>query len=156
MIDKIEICVAQPHHIERMYQIEKDTFQLPWTKELLFYEITKEDSIVLCAYVNGNMAGFCGITDICGEGHITNVAVDAKYRNKGVGNALISALLSAAEEKSLKNITLEVRISNTAAIHLYEKFGFIGVGVRKKYYIDNDEDAIIMWRLANEEQRGAK
>lgn len=146
MKDKIVICKAEAFHIDRIVEIEKNCFRVPWTKELLLGAVNQEDCIVLCAYYNGNMAGFCGLTNICGEGHITNIAVEDKYRCRGVGAALLGELLSRAKDAGMENLTLEVRVSNLAAIRLYEKHGFTSAGIRKRYYIDNNEDALIMWR----------
>lgn len=154
MKDKIVIRKANSFHIDSIYEIERNCFRVPWTKQLILDQINDKDSIVLCAYYNGNLAGFCGITNICGEGHITNIAVEIKYRRHGVGTALVEKLIEYAGEDGMTNITLEVRVTNLPAIRLYEKLGFIGVGIRKGYYIDNNEDALIMWRYAVNSQKG--
>ena len=83
---------------------------------------------------------------IVGEGHITNIAVDPAYRNQGIGKAVLGSLIEEAERRKLTGVTLEVRESNIEAINLYKKFGFICAGIRKDYYHDTKEDAIIMWK----------
>lgn len=83
---------------------------------------------------------------IVDEGHITNIAVDPAFRNQGAGKAILTALLDEAERRKLAAVTLEVRKSNHIALNLYKKFGFICAGIRKEYYHDTKEDAIIMWK----------
>ena len=83
---------------------------------------------------------------IAGEGNITNIAVDADFKRVGIGYNLLSALFDICKKENCPDITLEVRVSNIAAQKLYEKAGFINEGIRKKYYEDNGEDAMIMWK----------
>ena len=89
--------------------------------------------------------GGCGYTDTCGDANIDNVVVDPAYRNKGIGNTLIEELLKTGRADGIKAFTLEVRVSNQAAIHLYEKFGFQSEGIRPNFYEKPREDANIMW-----------
>lgn len=81
-----------------------------------------------------------------GGGRITNIAVHPEFRGMGIGNKILEELIKLCEKRNIPSMTLEVRISNTIAQNLYKKFGFKEAGVRKKYYGDNDEDALIMWR----------
>ena len=83
---------------------------------------------------------------VLNEGHITNVAVHPEFRHQGIGDQLVSELLSLCEKENIDLVTLEVRKSNQNAIKLYEKHGFVAEGIRKAYYQDNKEDAIIMWK----------
>jgi len=85
------------------------------------------------------------------EAHITNIAVHPSFRKRGVGLTIIKALADEALRNDADKMTLEVRLSNREAINLYERMGFVGVGLRKRYYSDNDEDALIMWRTINKE-----
>ena len=96
----------------------------------------------------GGIVGYAGVWKIAGEGHITNVAVHPVCRQKGVGSALVSQLILLLESEGIKDQTLEVRTSNSAAIGLYKKHGFKLAGIRKEYYQDNGEDALILWRHA--------
>lgn len=94
----------------------------------------------------GNVIGICGLRNIAGEGEITNVSVDRRCRRKGVASAMLRRVLEDGEKLGIKAFTLEVRCSNLPAIRLYEKFGFIGEGVRKNFYANPREDALIMWK----------
>ena len=83
---------------------------------------------------------------IIDEGHITNIAVHTDYRGQGIGNAIVKSLIKIAKENNAIRMTLEVRTTNTAAIDLYKKYGFEVAGLRKNYYFDTGEDALIMWK----------
>jgi len=101
----------------------------------------------------GILVGYAGLWAIEDEGHITNVAVHPDYRRMRLGSILVELLIAQTREEGLKRFTLEVRVSNQAAISLYEKFGFVSAGLRKGYYEDNNEDAMIMW-LEEESPKG--
>jgi ribosomal-protein-alanine N-acetyltransferase len=131
--------------LNQVMVVEEMSFPLPWSKEsfveelnnnkLAYYVVAKEDS---------NILGYGGMWCVLDEGHITNIAVHPSVRNKGVGSKILHNLYKKAKRASLKILTLEVRASNISAQLLYEKFGFVCVGIRKKYYADNEEDALIM------------
>ena len=144
---EVEFRVATCSDIDDIYRIEKDSFSALWSKELFASEIENDNSVVICAFINSEVIGFVCFMFVYDEIHLSNIAVDEKYRKKGIG----SALLNIVKEKMLKEkydtIFLEVRVSNTSAISLYEKFGFKNVGIRRKYYSDNNEDAVIMCYL---------
>ena len=122
-------------------------FSAPWSEESFEREI-KENHLAfyIVAEVDGALAGYAGLWCIVDEGHITNVAVHPDWRRRHIGEALISVLLEHTLKNGIKSHTLEVRASNDPAISLYKKFGFEPAGLRKNYYEDNGEDAIIMWR----------
>ena len=103
-------------------------------------------ALYFCAVTGGKAVGYAGMWKVFDEGHITNIAVHPEFRNAGVGSALIEALISAAKENGITSLTLEVRKSNLPALALYRKYGFRECGIRKSYYTDNNEDAIIMWK----------
>jgi ribosomal-protein-alanine N-acetyltransferase len=103
-------------------------------------------AIYLVAKVNEKAVGYIGMWKVLNEGHITNVAVHPEFRHQGIGNQLVSELLSLCVKENIDLVTLEVRKSNQNAIKLYEKHGFVAEGIRKAYYQDNKEDAIIMWK----------
>jgi len=102
----------------------------------------------------GLLIGYAGLWAIEDEGHITNVAVHPDYRRMHLGSILVDMLIAQTRLEGLKRFTLEVRVSNQAAIALYEKFGFVSAGIRKGYYEDNNEDAMIMWLEAEENPQG--
>ena len=96
--------------------------------------------------------GYAGMWIILDEGHITNIAVDPTYRRQGIGQGLLDELTKLAVERGAIAMTLEVRVSNAEAQSLYTKLGFVPRGIRKGYYQDNKEDALIMWRELGEER----
>lgn len=138
---------AEERDIKPMAEMDILCFSAPWSEESFRKEI-KENRLAfyIVAEINGRMVGYAGLWSIVDEGHITNVAVHPDFRRKGIGEALITVLLSHTRENGILSHTLEVRASNDAAISLYSKFGFVPAGLRKNYYEDNGEDAIIMWR----------
>lgn len=120
---------------------------MPWSQTALHDDIAdNEKAIYIVAEEQEQIAGYAGMWITLDEAHITNVAVHPKFRRKGIGETLVAALLRQARRHGALHQTLEVRVSNEAAIKLYEGMGFEGVGVRKRYYYDNNEDALIMWR----------
>jgi len=132
--------------IERICIIEGACFPSPWSAASFENELTTNK---LATYyvieVEGIVVAYLGVWNIVDEGHITNVAVSPTYRGCGYGLALVEHLKEASIKKGVHFLTLEVRVSNIAAISLYEKMGFETQGIRKKYYQDNGEDAMIMW-----------
>ena len=138
---------AEEKDIKPMAEMDILCFSAPWS-EVSFEKEIKENHLAfyIVAEVDGSMVGYAGLWCIVDEGHITNVAVHPDYRRKGIGEALVSVLLEHTIKSGILSHTLEVRASNEAAISLYTKFGFQPAGLRKNYYEDNGEDAIIMWR----------
>lgn len=125
-------------------RIEKLSFSTPWSEEMILSEMREPLSSFFVAVLNQKIIGYYGFLHILDELHILNVAVDPAFRNEGVGTALIAHLIENAHALSARAVTLEVRESNSAAIKLYEKFGFVSAGVRPHYYIDK-ENALIYW-----------
>ena len=138
---------AEERDIMPMAQLDILCFTSPWSEDSFEREI-KENNIAfyIVAESDGVLVGYAGLWCIVDEGHITNVAVHPDYRRRHIGEALISILLEHTIKNGIKSHTLEVRVTNEAAQSLYRKFGFEPVGIRKNYYEDNGEDAIIMWR----------
>lgn len=133
--------------IGQIAEIEKRCFSVPWSEESLLYDMTEnERAVYIVAELEGEIIGYVGIWTILDEGHINNVAVSPDYRRMHVGSVLIENMIKVTEEAGIKSHTLEVRAGNEPAKGLYAKFGFKEAGVRKGYYEDNGEDAIIMWR----------
>ncbi|NLV77122.1 MAG: ribosomal protein S18-alanine N-acetyltransferase [Tissierellia bacterium] len=133
--------------IDRILEIERESFSPPWSREAFLLELTKN---ILAKYivveVDGKVVGYGGIWLIIDEGHVTNIAVDKEYRGLGLGNKLLEGLIQLCIDRDIKHITLEVRKSNEVAKGLYKKYGFKECGIRPGYYTDNNEDAIIMWK----------
>ena len=118
-----------------------------WSDENVFSELINEKCTYFSMYDDDKLIAFGGYQDIVGQGHITTMGVDKAYRGNQYGNMLLEIIIKYALKKGIKEITLEVRESNIIAINLYEKFGFKIYGKRKNYYVDNNEDAYIMWRF---------
>jgi len=134
-------------HLNQAHEIEEASFLTPWSKRSLEKDALENKlAIYLVALKDDVVTGYIGMWHIGDEGHITNVAVSPKFRQKGMGEALLKALIQAAEKKGITALTLEVRVSNMAAINLYKNHGFKIEGHRKNYYTDTKEDALIMWR----------
>lgn len=126
--------------------IEAETFSMPWSAADFLEMIEADYAHYYVAELGGEIAGCCGVRDICGEGEITNVAVKAAHRQKGIGRKMLEYALAEAAERGIIACTLEVRCSNAPAIRLYESFGFRGEGVRPGFYERPKEDALIMWK----------
>ena len=133
--------------IDSVIDIEKNSFPIPWTRGAFMSELKNNMLAKYCvAEVDGRVVGYGGMWLIMDEAHITNIAVHPKYRGRGIGHRLLSALIEEVSRANIYGMTLEVRRSNIRAQKLYRKFGFVPCGVRPEYYLDNREDAIIMWK----------
>lgn len=117
-----------------------------WSRESFFNELSNELAKYYCAFdESGKLIGYAGSWHILEEAHLTNIAVSPDFRRKKVGESLLLSVINDCLKEGVKYITLEVRVSNTSAINLYEKYGFKSLGTRKGYYQNNNEDALIMW-----------
>ena len=117
-----------------------------WSKESFFNELSNELARYYCAFNdNGNLMGYAGTWQILEEAHLTNIAVSPDFRRRKVAESMLAVVIDECRNNGIKYITLEVRVSNTPAINLYEKYGFKSLGTRKGYYQNNNEDALIMW-----------
>lgn len=147
MIEGVSIVKASREHIDDIVNVEKLSFRIPWSRQSIMDEfLNNETAVYFCALAGGKAVGYAGMWQVLDEGHITNIAVHPEFRQCGLGSALMEALLAEAERRDIKALTLEVRKSNFSAQALYRKYGFSDGGMRKKYYADNNEDAIIMWK----------
>ncbi len=123
--------------------IERRSFDTPWSLAMFVLELSKPSGICLAAEVDGRLAGYLICSRYADVWHVMNVAVAPEHRRRGIASALLERLLDEAGRN--ERYTLEVRPSNTAAIRMYERFGFRPAGHRRRYYQDNGEDALIMW-----------
>lgn len=126
--------------------IEKASFTLPWSREAFYNELVhnRYAKYVVMEH-DGRLVGYCGMWVVIDEAHITNVAVLPEYRGKKLGEALMRRMMEMAKQLGAATMTLEVRVSNEVAQSLYRKLGFLNGGIRKRYYPDNQEDALVMW-----------
>ena len=130
-----------------MAEIEKICFSEPWSEESIIDDIEhSERSFYIVAEIDSHIVGYIGCWKIFDEGHITNVAVRPEFRRKHIAENLINVMVSVTEDEDITSWTLEVRESNEPAKSLYRKLGFSEAGIRKGYYRDTNEDAIIMWK----------
>ena len=145
---KIDYSLMNENHVKGVYELSEECFAIPWTLDSINNELNNP----LAKYViaqdlsTGEVVGFVGVWIIAGEGDITNIAVTPKYRKHGIASNLLIKLFEVCKTFNCGDITLEVRASNIPAQNLYKKFDFKEEGLRKGYYSDNGEDAIIMWK----------
>ena len=130
----------------QLAELDKRCFAIPWSEKSFEDEVNNKLAHYFIARDGEKIVGYAGFWEVCGEGDITNVAVDAEYRRQHIGSRLIEAMLKVAADMKLELLTLEERRSNIAAQNLYKKYGFAEIGMRKGYYSDNREDALIMTR----------
>ncbi|WP_110955951.1 ribosomal protein S18-alanine N-acetyltransferase [Anaerosinus massiliensis] len=131
--------------IDHVVSVENASFSSPWARQSFCEELENQLAYYLLATSGDAVIGYVGMWIIIDEAHITNVAVLPSHRRLGIGEAMMQEALVVAKSKGACAMTLEVRASNLAAKNLYEKLGFESSGVRKNYYEDTQEDAIIMW-----------
>lgn len=130
--------------VDGVAAVEAATFPTPWSRDAFVSEMKNVAARYLVAERNGTVIGYAGAWIILDESHITNIAVLQAERGKGIGRALTAGLMQYLSNLGAAYATLEVRKSNEVAQNLYKSLGFIKLGVRKRYYEDNDEDALIM------------
>ncbi len=133
--------------IPQVQLVEGKCFTTPWSRNIFLSEITRNDNaFYVVAEKEERVIGYAGLWIILDEGHITNIAVHPDFQRQGIGEALMEEITLYALKKGVTRMTLEVRLSNHRAQALYTKLGFAPSGVRKQYYQDDKEDALIMWR----------
>ena len=134
-----------PEDAEGVARVERESFPTPWSREDFWREASNDFACYIVALDDMEIIGFAGCWISFEEAQVTNIALTSAQRGRGLGKVLMAKLMRAAGERGAERMTLEVRPSNTPALRLYEGLGFAAIGVRKKYYQDNDEDAILMW-----------
>jgi ribosomal-protein-alanine N-acetyltransferase len=140
--------LISPAQIDEVLAVEEASFTNPWTREMYLAELENR-SISFCYLARedeGNVVGFCSFWRVLDELHINNLAVLPAFRRAGVASALLARVLVEGAKLGTRRATLEVRRSNEAARLLYERFGFSIAGVRRGYYTNPVEDALILWR----------
>ena len=133
--------------IDSVIELEKKAYgDHHWSKDSFLNELSNDLAKYFCVFdKNHCLMAYSGCWQILEEAHITNIAVSPDYRRRHIGETLLVKIIDECYKNMVKFITLEVRVSNIPAIGLYEKYGFKSLGVRKGYYQDNNEDALIMW-----------
>ncbi|MEK7273698.1 MAG: ribosomal protein S18-alanine N-acetyltransferase [Candidatus Desantisbacteria bacterium] len=131
--------------IPQVSALERMCFSMPWSEKLFVNEIENNNSYFLTARLRDNLIGYAGFWLIIDEAHIVNLAVHPEFRRQGIAGMLLKNILDMAKQKGALKATLEVRETNTPANLLYERLGFVCVALRKGYYADTKEHAVVMW-----------
>ncbi len=149
----IEISPMQENDISQIAEIERLCFSQPWSENGLRDELDNENAHFLSAHLGSRVLGYIGIIEVCGVAEITNVAVHPEFRRMGIAERMLKEAENGAKQRSCDEITLEVRLSNDAAISLYSKRGYSQVGKRPGFYDKPKEDALLMTKYFSEEKQ---
>lgn len=142
----MDIRRLQLRDLSKIEEIERSSYPTPWSRSMFAGELAKPSSICLGAFRDERLVGYLIVSRYVDAWHVMNVAVAPAERRHGVATRLIAELFALTADDDRRGYTLEVRVSNAGAIDLYERLGFEARGVRRGYYTDNREDALIMWR----------
>lgn len=142
----VHLVPLRRRHLRSVLRIEAQVYPRPWTLTLFMSELNLRTSrYYIAARVGSAVVGYAGLMYAADEGHVTNIAVDPAWHRNHIGSRLLLNLARTAPRLGARNLTLEVRVSNVAAQALYARFGFRTEGLRKNYYAESNEDALIMW-----------
>jgi [ribosomal protein S18]-alanine N-acetyltransferase len=142
----VRILAMRRRHLRSVLRIEARAYPVPWSMSLFLSELAlRSTRAYYVAYVGRQLVGYAGLMMTLDDGHITTIAVDPPWHRHKVGSRLLLALTKEALRRGATSLTLEVRLHNKGAQNLYRKFGFRPVGVRKNYYAETKEDALVMW-----------
>jgi [ribosomal protein S18]-alanine N-acetyltransferase len=142
----IDLQPMRRRHVPQVLDIERRVYPRPWTMTLFLSEIVQRSTrFYIVARVRRRVVGYAGLMVFGDEAHVTNIAVDPDVHRRKVAARLLFALITEARRRGATACTLEVRVANHAAQGLYQQFGFAPVGIRKNYYAETGEDALIMW-----------
>jgi ribosomal-protein-alanine N-acetyltransferase len=142
----IEIRRLQLRDLSAIDEIERSAYPTPWSRSMFAGELAKPSSICLGAFTEDQLVGYLIVSRYVDAWHVMNVAVAPARQRSGIATILLERLFELTSEDDRRGYTLEVRVSNAGAIALYQRLGFEPRGVRRGYYTDNREDALIMWR----------
>jgi [ribosomal protein S18]-alanine N-acetyltransferase len=138
--------LAKVSDIDDILGIEQASFAVPWSREAFYREIAQNQfAYYLVIEDHFQVIGYCGIWIVMDEAHVTNIAILPSYRGRKLGEELMKQAIKLAKRYGAVSMTLEARVSNHVAQNLYKKLGFQPGGIRKNYYSDNGEDALVMW-----------
>jgi len=143
---EVRITAMRRRHLRSVLRIENEVYPRPWSLGLFMSELAiRNGRIYLVARVGASVIGYAGMLFSLDDGHVTTIAVDPLWHRGKIGTRLLLHLLRRGVASGAKNFTLEVRMSNDGAQALYRRFGFVPAGVRKGYYVETNEDAMVMW-----------
>lgn len=140
-----EIQEMQPEDVREVAALEGQIFSMPWSEAGFLSSLQSEDTLYLTVRKCGQLVAYCGLLQSFEEADITNVAVAESCRGRGIASKMLGDLMERGALRGIQRYTLEVRVGNASAIHVYEKLGFYSVGIRKNFYDRPKEDAMIMW-----------
>ena len=152
----VELRRLEQRDLGTVEEIERASYPTPWSRSMFAAELRKPSSIALGAYLEeGELVGYAFVSRYVDAWHVMNVAVSPSYRRRGIASTLLGRLFEVTASDPRRGYTLEVRVSNAEAIRLYERLGFESRGIRRGYYTDNREDALIMWREPTSEEKAS-
>ncbi|HZT67290.1 MAG TPA: ribosomal protein S18-alanine N-acetyltransferase [Acidimicrobiales bacterium] len=133
-------------HLRSVLRIESEVYPRPWSLSLFMSELSLRGTRAYhVAKIGGDVVGYAGVMVGTEDAHVTTIAVDPEHHRRKIGTRLMLNLARVALERGARNLTLEVRVGNTGAQALYHRFGFSPAGIRKNYYSETNEDALVMW-----------
>ena len=146
---KVELRRLETGDLDAVEEIERESYPTPWSRAMFAAELQKPSSLAIGAYHDGGeLVGYAIVSRYVDAWHVMTIAVVPDFRRRGIGRSLLERLFEVTATDPRRGYTLEVRVSNAEAIRLYERLGFEPRGIRRGYYTDNREDALIMWRTA--------
>jgi len=152
----VELRRLEQRDLDTVEEIERASYPTPWSRSMFAAELRKPSAIALGAYLEeGELVGYAFVSRYVDAWHVMNVAVSPAFRRRGIASTLLQRLFEVTASDPRRGYTLEVRVSNAEAIRLYERLGFESRGIRRGYYTDNREDALIMWREPDTEEKAS-
>jgi ribosomal-protein-alanine N-acetyltransferase len=152
----LELRRLDTRDLDTVEKIERASYPTPWSRSMFAAELRKPSALALGAYLeSGDLVGYAFVSRYVDAWHVMNVAVAPEHRRRGIATDLLERLFEVTSVDQRRGYTLEVRVSNLGAIRLYERLGFESRGIRRGYYTDNREDALIMWREATASERAS-
>ena len=143
---EVRLLAMRRRHLRSVLRIETNVYPVPWSMSLFLSELAlRSTRAYYVAFVGRQLVGYAGLMMTLDDGHVTTIAVDPAWQRHKVGTRLLLALAREARRRGAASLTLEVRLGNKGAQNLYRRFGFRPVGVRKNYYAETKEDALVMW-----------
>ena len=153
---KIDLRRLESHDLDLVEEIERESYPTPWSRSMFDAELRKPSALGLGAFSDdGVLVGYAFVSRYVDAWHVMNVAVALSHRRRGIASALLERLFEVTATDPRRGYTLEVRVSNLGAIKLYERLGFESRGIRRGYYTDNREDALIMWREPSQSEQAS-
>ena len=145
-VPEVQLTPMRRRHLRAVLRIEAQVYPRPWSLRLFMSELAlRTTRSYTVALVDGVVAGYSGLMVSGEDAHVTTLAVEPRWQERGIGSRLLLRIARTAVEHGARHLTLEVRVTNERAQALYRKFGFAPAGVRKNYYVETNEDALVMW-----------